>query len=29
MFDALLDEDATQLAARVRDGEVSARELTQ
>lgn len=29
MFDALLDEDATQLAARVCDGEVSARELTQ
>lgn len=29
MFDALLDEDATQLAARVRDGDISARELTQ
>ncbi|MEB5971549.1 amidase [Pantoea dispersa] len=28
MFEALLDEDATQLAARVRDGEISARELT-
>ena len=29
MFEALLDEDATQLAARVRDGEISARKLTQ
>ena len=29
MFEALLDEDATALAALIRNGEVSARELTQ